>query len=211
MIFKNREQAANLLAHALIAYKEKNPLVLGIPRGGVPMARIISDFLEGEMDVILVHKLSDPHNKELAIGSIAQNGEIYLNIHAQNVSKTYIEEEAQKQLTLIRERRALYTPTKPVPLIKDRIVIIVDDGIATGSTMLAAIQSLRTQHPAKLIVATAVGPADTIDSLRPLVEQIICLAFPDDFYAVAQFFSFFPQVSDEQVIEYLNNTPVRSK
>lgn len=204
MFFKNREQAANLLAHALIAYKGKNPLVLAIPRGAAPMARIIADFLEGEMDVVLVHKLRAPFQEELAIGAITENGEVYLNTYANDISKTYLEEEKQKQLAIIRERRALYTKTQSAPSPKDRIVIVVDDGIATGSTMIAALQSLRTQKPAKLIVATGVGPADTVESLRVLVDQIICLNIPDNFYAVGQFFSYFPQVEDAQVIECLN-------
>ncbi len=200
MSFKNREQAAHLLAHKLIAYQGKNPLVLAIPRGAVPMARIIADALRGEMDVVLVHKIGAPFQQELAIGAVAENGDVYLNDYAHHVTKTYIDTELQKQLNVIHARRMQYTQKHLAPLIKDRIVIIVDDGIATGSTMIAALKSLRSQQPAKLIVAVGVGPNDTIEFLQTLADEVVCLETPDSFYAVGQFFQEFPQVSDEEVI-----------
>ncbi|MGA2654366.1 MAG: phosphoribosyltransferase family protein [Gammaproteobacteria bacterium] len=200
MPFQNREQAARLLAQQLKAYQGKNPLVLAIPRGAAPMARIIANALQGEMDVVLVHKIGAPFQEELAIGSVAENGDVYLNDYAHGVSKTYIESETQKQLNVIRARRAQYTQNHIAPLIKDRIVIVVDDGIATGSTMIAALKSLRTQQPAKLIVAVGVAPIETIESLQTLADEVVCLETPENFYAVGQFFSEFPQVTDEEVI-----------
>ncbi len=172
MHFKNREQAAQLLAQALNAYKGKNPLVLAIPRGAAPMARIIADVLDGEMNVILVHKLGAPDQAELAIGSVDETGEIYLNENAEflHVPQHLIEMEKQKQLAVLKQRRMQYTQARPSPSLKDRIVIIVDDGIATGSTMIAALHAARAQHPAKLIAATAVGPPETLEYLKSLAD-----------------------------------------
>jgi predicted phosphoribosyltransferase len=207
MPFQNREQAAHLIARKLMTYQNKNPLVLAIPRGAAPMAKIIADFLNGEMDVILVHKIGAPFQEELAIGSVAENGDVYLNDYAHNVDKTYIDSEVQKQLNVIRARRVQYTQNHIIPAIKDRIVIIVDDGIATGATMIAALKSLRAQHPAKLIVAVGVAPRDTIESMQTLADEIVCIETPENFYAVGQFFQEFPQVTDEEVINALLARP----
>ncbi len=202
-MFENRETAAQLLAKALENYKNQNPLVLAIPRGAVPMGRIIADYLGGELDIVLVHKLQAPFQEELAIGSVAENGAVYLNAYAQSIPKDYIEAETKQQLAAIHHRRMQYTKTHAALSPQGRIVIVVDDGIATGSTMIAALQSLRAQHPAQLIVATAVGPADTVESLQKLADQIVCLETHENFYAVGQFFVHFPQISDEEVIELL--------
>lgn len=208
MPFQNREQAAQLLAQALAAYKGKNPLVLAIPRGAAPMARIIADALDGEMNVILVHKLGAPDQPELAIGSIDENGEVYLNPYANtlNISASVLEAEKQKQLATLKKRRTQYTQFQAAPSLEGRIVIIVDDGIATGSTMIAALHAARAQKPAKLIAAVAVGPPETLAELKSLADEVVFLEAPQDFYAVSQFFSYFPQVSDEEVVEYLKKS-----
>lgn len=187
MPFKNREEAAQLLAKALISYKGQNPLVLAIPRGAAPMARIIADTLDGEMDVVLVHKISAPFQEEFAIGSVDEQGKIYLNPYASDIPKDYIEQERQRQLGIIHTRRAQYTKAHVSPSVKDRIVIVVDDGIATGATMIAALKSLRAQHPKQLIAATAVGPQDTVESIQTLADQVVCLLTPENFNAVGQF------------------------
>ncbi len=203
MPFKNREQAAHLLAHALKPYQDQNPLVLAIPRGAAPMARIIADFLHGEMDVVLVHKIGAPFQEEFAIGSVDESGKVYLSPYAASVSKEYIEEEKQRQLRVIRARRVQYTKVHTPPAIEDRIVIVVDDGIATGATMMAALQSLRARRPKQLIAAVAVAPPDTIEKLKSFADKVICLEIPENFYAVGQFFTEFPQVTDEEVIQLL--------
>ncbi len=205
MRFKNREQAANLLADKLAIYRKKNPLVLGIPRGAMTMAEIIANSLGGELDVVLVHKLGAPGQPELAIGAVDETGQVYLADYVREIglSAKYIEEEKKTQVKYLRHRRSLYTPYRAPIDPKGRTVIVVDNGIATGSTMLAALRTLRTKRPVKLIAAFAVAPLTTLKKITAEADEVVCLYAPDEFYAVGQFFEDFAQVSDEQVIEIL--------
>jgi predicted phosphoribosyltransferase len=153
MLFRNREEAARLLVGKLSRYRGQNPLVLGVPRGAVPMARLIADGLEGEVDVVLVHKLRAPEQPELAIGAIDETGRSHLSAYAQQLDLgDYIEVEKTTQLAELRRRRALYTGVRPPVDPAGRIVIVVDDGIATGSSMLAALRCIRARHPRRLVV-----------------------------------------------------------
>lgn len=204
MIFQNREEAARLLARRLSAYyRNKHPLVLGIPRGAVPMAKIIAAALGGELDVVLVRKLGHPSQPELAIGAIDENGKAFYSDYAFEIDETYLEAEKRRQLEVIRKRRAQYTPHRPPIDPKDRIVIVVDDGIATGSTMTAALRAIRAQAPKKLVGAVAVASAQAARAMRQEADAIVCLSVPAEFYAVGQFFREFEQVSDEDVIKIL--------
>jgi putative phosphoribosyl transferase len=204
MLFLNREDAAQKLAERLQSYRDRNPLVLAIPRGAVPMAKSIASALKGDVDVVLVRKLRAPGNPELAIGSIDETGWTYLSDYAlQLASSAHIEREKELQLQVMRERRAQYTPVR-LPLDPaGRIVIIVDDGLATGSTMIAALHATRAKKPEKLICAVPVAPPDTLEKVRPYADEVICLDAPEMFYAVGQFYADFRQVSDEEVIELL--------
>jgi predicted phosphoribosyltransferase len=205
MLFKNREHAARLLAERLISYRGKNPLVLGIPRGAVPMAKIIAETLRGELDVVLVRKLRAPGQPELAIGSVDETGKVYLSdyISALGVGEDYIKSETAAQLATLRERRARYTPLRAPVDPSGRIVIVVDNGIATGATMIAALRATRAKNPGKLIGAVAVAPPATVARLGKEADSIVCLKAPADFYAVGQFFEDFSQVTDEEVVEIL--------
>ena len=204
MIFRNRDDAAHKLAEKLKPYHGQKPLVLAIPRGAVPMARIIADALGGEVDVVLVRKLRAPGNPELAIGAMDETGWTYLAEYAvQMASDGYIEAEKKAQLEVMRERRASYTPVRPLLDPAGRIVIVVDDGLATGSTMIAALHALRARNPKKLICAVPVAPPDTLDKVAPYADEVVCLSAPEMFYAVGQFYASFPQVSDEEVIALL--------
>ncbi len=206
MAFQNREEAAHLLASRLQAYRGRSPLVLAIPRGAVPMARIIADSLGGDLDVVLVRKLGAPGNPEFAVGSIDERGHVYLSDFAnmEGPNGEYLEREKRAQMHTLAARRKLYTPIRPPLDPAGRVVIVVDDGIATGATMIAALRAVRDRHPARLIAATAVAPPETIKKIRNEADAVVCLETPAFFYAVGEFFREFDQVSDEQVIAQLS-------
>jgi putative phosphoribosyl transferase len=201
MVFANRHEAAHLLAKALADYKGRHPLVLAIPRGAVAMGQQLAQELQGELDVVLVRKLRAPFNPEFAIGSIDESGWSYIADYAASAGGTpdYIEQEKQDQLDLMRQRRAQYTPLRPPIDPAGRVVIVVDDGLATGATMISALHALRTRKPARLICAVPVAPPDTLEKIRPYADDVVCLEAPEFFRAVGQFYADFPQVSDEEV------------
>lgn len=203
-MFKDRTEAAEHLAQRLQHLKGEHPLVLAIPRGAVPMARLIADALDGELDTVLVHKLGAPGNPEYAVGAVGEDGTVELSEHGRQLcSQEYIEREVNSQLQVLRERRRRYTPVRPPIDPAGRIVIVVDDGSATGATMISALQTLRQREPRRLIAALAVAPPDTLRRIEAQADAVICLAAPAHFYAVGQHFSDFRQVTDEEVIELL--------
>lgn len=205
-MFHDRNEAAMLLAEQLKGYKGKSPLILAIPRGSVPMAKIIADQLDGEFDVVLVRKLRAPDYPELAIGSIDESGWTYIADHAASVGadSEYIEAERQQQMTTIKQRRAQYTPVRSPIDPAGRVVIVIDDGLATGATMISALHGLRSRNPARLICAIPVSPPETLRKIQLLADQVVCLDTPDNFRAVGQFYVNFPQVEDEEVIKVLH-------
>ena len=206
MIFSNRDQAARLLAEKLVAYQGRNPLILAIPRGAVPMAKIVAEALGGEFDVVLVRKLGAPGNPEFAIGAIDETGWAYLGPYAAmaGADSGYIERIKAQELATIRKRRAQYSPLHPPIDPQGRIVIVIDDGLATGSTMLAALHALRSRAPQKLVCAVPVAPPDTLEKVGEKSDEVVCLHAPENFQAVGQFYADFGQVEDEEVIALLS-------
>jgi len=205
MPFLDRNEAADRLAERLSPYRGQFPLVLAIPRGAVPMALRIAKALQGEVDVVLVRKLGAPFNAEFAIGSVDESGWTYIGDYAASAGATpeYIEAEKARQMETMRQRRAQYTPIRPPIDPAGRIVIVVDDGLATGSTMISALHAMKSKAPAKLICAVPVAPPDTIDKVAGYCDEVVCLETPWDFRAVGQFYRSFPQVEDAEVIEIL--------
>ena len=204
-MFTDREEAAHRLAEALQHYRGRNPLVLAIPRGAVPMARILTEELGGDLDVVLVHKLGAPGNPEFAIGAVGEDGtrEVSEEAHRLGISQDYIAEEAERQLQTLRQRRQRYTPVREPLDPSGRNVIVVDDGIATGATMQAALKTLRPRGPQSLVAAVAVAPPDAAKRLESVADEVVCLQTPYDFFAVGQFFRNFEQVSDDDVVAIL--------
>jgi predicted phosphoribosyltransferase/predicted alpha/beta-hydrolase family hydrolase len=203
--FRDRDDAARQLAAALGKYRGSHPVVLAIPRGAVPMGRIIADRLGGELDVILVRKLGAPGNPEFAIGAVDEQGLVMLNEHARwaGADTQYLDGEARRQLALIRERRLRYRPGHaPIPLA-GRTVIVLDDGLATGSTMIAALKAARAQEPGSLVCAVPVAARDSLARVADFADDVVCLATPHPFMAVGPYYLDFAGVTDEQVIETL--------
>lgn len=202
--FRDRADAAALLAGRLAAYKGRNPLVLGVPRGAVPMARIIADALAGEADVVLVRKLRAPGQPEFAIGAVDETGTVFKGQYFEIADAAYLADEIRRQQEVLRARREMYTRAHAAIDPAGRVVIIVDDGIATGASMLAAIHSVRAKKPKQIVVAIAVAPPESLTRIREEADDVVCLDTPADFYAVGQFFEDFSEVTDEMAVAALS-------
>lgn len=205
-MFRNREDAARQLAEKLRGRKLRDPLVLAIPRGGVVTGAVLARELRADLDVVLSRKLRAPEQPELAIGAIAEDGQAYFNRHAEGFLGTvedYLAEERRHQLDEIARRRTLFRAVRPAARIAGRSVIVTDDGIATGSTMIAALQAVKAQKPHELIVAVPVAAPDRLEEVRRWCDDAVCLLTPEEFWAVGQFYEDFAQVEDEEAVELL--------
>ena len=207
MRFKDRHEAGQVLAQELIAYKgQKDAVVLGLPRGGVVLAFEVAQMLGLPLDVTCPHKIGAPHQPELAIGAITESGEGHFNerlCRMLDVSDKYIEEETKRRAVQAKERLRLYRQGMGPRVLKRQIVLIVDDGLATGSTMKGAILSVRAEHPKKIVAAIPVSPTDTLEEIKELADEVICPYAPASFQAVGQFYDDFAQVTDDEVIELM--------
>jgi len=201
--FPNRIVAGQQLAARLISYANRSDvLVLGLPRGGVPVAYEVAKVLNAPLDICLVRKLGVPAHKELAMGAIASGGVRVLNYDVVSwlgISGKTIDEVAAREVKELQRRDRVYRGDRPQPEIRDRTVILVDDGIATGATIRAAISVIKSQQPARLIVATPVAPPSTCDELKAEVDEVVCLLTPESFYAIGVWYEDFSQTTDEEV------------
>ncbi len=204
-MFTDRTDAALRLAGALQDYRGKNPLILAIPRGAVPMAPLIAKQLGGDFDVVLARKLRAPRMPETAIGAVDETGWTYLSPYAEVVGATeqYLAQERQIQMETMHKRRLQYDAVRHCADPAGRIVIVIDDGLATGATMIAALHGLRGRKPAKLICAVPVASPESLSEIREIADQVVCLDVPDNFYAVGQVYADFSPVEDAEVISIL--------
>jgi len=206
--FDDRSDAGRQLADALLASKIGDAVVLALPRGGVPVAIEVARALHAPLDVLLVRKIGAPDQRELAVAAVAEGAgdDLVLDDETMAIagaSRRYVEREAVHERAEIARRRATYRGGRaPLP-IEGKTAVVVDDGIATGTTVRAALQALRRRHPARLVLAVPVAPPDTVALLRPLVDDLVCLREPAPFYAVGAHYEDFRQVSDDEVIAAL--------
>lgn len=203
--FRDRDDAARELAVALARYRNAAPVVLAIPRGAVPMGRIVADALGGELDVVLVRKLGAPNSPELAIGAVDEGGRVILNDAARlvGVGSAYVHAAAEDARATLRARRARYSGARAPVDIRGRTVVVLDDGLATGSTMAAALQAVRQRAPSKLVCATPVASLDALREVSRLADEVVCLSAPARFGCVAAHYRDFAQVSDDEVVAAL--------
>lgn len=205
-MFADRIDAGRRLAARLAGRTYENGLVIAIPRGGVVVGAEVARALQLPLDIIIPRKIGAPHNPELAIGAVTQDGTAIFN--EELLRHFHLPEEMKKQLVAAavaetRRRLQLYRHGKPQPSWRDRTIILTDDGIATGYTVLAALRSLRRADPKEIILAVPVAPPDTVELLEPEVDELVCLLIPEVFLAVGQFYYHFEQTSDEEVIALL--------
>lgn len=201
-LFLDRADAGKRLAAELARYGATHPLVLGIPRGGLPVAAEVARALDTDLDVVVARKLGAPGQRELAIGAVTANGGRYLNdeiIRELGVSDEYIEGIATEERAEAARREERFREGRPKPVIAGRTVIVVDDGLATGATMRAAVRSVRQSHPARLMAAIPVGAPPSCAELRDEVDELVCLYEPEEFWAVGAHYRQFEPTEDEEV------------
>jgi predicted phosphoribosyltransferase len=205
-MFRNREDVARQLAEKLKKRELHDPLVLAIPRGGVVTGAVLARELGAELDVVLSRKLQAPGQPELAIGAISEDGRVYLNHYAQaylNLLEDHLAQERGHQLREIARRKKLFRAVRPKASVAGHSVIVTDDGIATGSTMIAALQAIKAQNPHEVIVAVPVASPDRLAEVGRWCDEVVCLLAPEAFYAIGQFYEDFTQVEDEEVLDLL--------
>ena len=212
-MFRDRTDAGEKLAIRLQHLKPEHPVVIALPRGGVPVAFEVAKVLEAPLDLILIRKIGAPGQPELAVGAVTDGGraEVVINkdiARATGASAEYIERQKEAELKRIEERRARYFTGIPRPDIEGRTVIVIDDGIATGATMRVAVRAFERRGAGRLVVAVPVAPPDTVESLQREVNEVVCLDAPEAFHAVGAFYRDFTQTTDEEVIDLLERAAV---
>jgi predicted phosphoribosyltransferase len=208
--FSDRAQAGRLLARRLESYARRHDVVvLGLPRGGVPVAYEAARALDAPLDVFVVRKLGVPQQEELAMGAIASGGVRVLNrevVESLGIPDSVIEDVAQVQQQELQRREGLYRGNRPLLPVEGRVVILIDDGLATGSTMRAAVHALRDMHPARIVVAVPTGAASTCRDLQREADEVVCLMTPEPFYAVGLWYENFEQTTDQEVRDLLQRS-----
>ena len=205
-MFLDRVEAGQKLAKQLLRHKETRPIVLAIPRGGVVVASEVAAALNCPLDLVIPRKIGAPNNPELAVGAVATESTVIINktlVESLNISRDYLRQEIEKQLGEIKRRRRKYLGDRSLPHLRDKTVILVDDGLATGYTSLAAVKAVKEENPEKIVLAVPVAPVDALRRLQEEVDELIFLEKPEFFFAVGQFYYDFAQTTDEQVVEIM--------
>ncbi len=212
-LYTDRSDAGRKLSEFLSQYNEsRNTVVLGLPRGGVVVAYEIAKLLHLDLDVFLVRKLGVPYQPELAMGAIAEGGEKFLNedvVSIVGVSQKQIDQIAEEEYAELKRRLARYRENRQALQIKDNIVIIADDGLATGATMKAAVRAIRKQSPQKIVVAVPVGASSTVAQLKAEADEVICPRQPENFMAVGMWYEQFEQTQDQEVVDLLKKSRIK--
>lgn len=206
MVFKDRQQAGVRLSEKLSSYRGTGAIIVGLARGGVAVAKTLADHLNLPFDVLVVKKIGAPGQEELAIGALAPDGVSHVDrrfAQRLGVDERYIKEAISRQSSVVREKTKLYRKRRKPYRFKEKTVILVDDGAATGATMEVAIKWLRKKHAKRIVVAVPIAPKELMPKIAPEVDELIVLETPDDFSAVGQFYKDFRQISDEEVVELL--------
>lgn len=211
-MYQDRREAGRRLAEQLLHLKDSRPVVLALPRGGVPVGFEVATALDAPLDLLLVRKIGVPWQPELAVGAVVdgQQPESFVNrevMESLNIPESYVAEEGARQLAEIERRRRLYLGERRRIDVEGRTAVVVDDGIATGATVRVALQALRRIGPARLVLATPVAPRSTVEALRPEVDEVVCPSMPEDFGALSLHYADFEQVSDDEVIRLLRQAP----
>ncbi|MDE5441696.1 phosphoribosyltransferase [Bradyrhizobium sp. CSA207] len=215
MVFADRREAGQRLAPLLMKYKDQHPVILALPRGGVPVAFEVAQALNAPLDVALVRKIGAPGHKELGLGAVVDgaHAQVVLNdeiVRTLQPGRAYLEAETSRQLAEIERRRHLYRNGEPPLDVAGRTAIVIDDGIATGGTVKAVLKALAKAKPSRLVLAVPVAPKESLADLNSDADEIICLVTPDPFYAVGLNYRDFGQTSDQEVVELLHRSKVRS-
>lgn len=207
-MFIDRNDAGKKLSLKLERFKDDNCIILAVPRGGIVTAYETIKKFDFQWDLIIPRKIGSPNNNEVAIGAVTSDGTYFVNekyVDILNVPQEYIEKEVYQQVKEIKRRLKKYKGNESFPEVKDKTVIIIDDGIATGFTILAAIKSIKSHGSKKIVLAVPVAPHDTVVYLESVVNEVICLIIPDEFYAVGLHYENFNQTTDEEVINIIND------
>jgi len=208
MPFRDRADAGRKLAAALVHYKNRDVVVLALPRGGVPVAAIVAATLEAPLDLIFVRKIGLPAQPELAMGAVVDGAGALVVRNEEVLRRAGVRERefaavCARELREIERRRQRYLQDRPSAPVEGRIAIVIDDGLATGATMRAALRAIRAQNPARLVLAVPVAPSETLEAMQSEADEVVCLEKYDDFGAIGFYYSDFSQVSDEEVVEIL--------